>query len=512
MHLLQRSASLFSTLVWMGVTLIPQIGLSTAGFAADVPASAPIRIGINSAPKTLDPLLAADSVGARILHLTHPALLQYGADYTTTGLVAERCVQPNLQQVVCTLPMGRTFSDGAALTAPAVAQWLSTLQNTPRSPLAAALRGVSITTPQPHMLTFTLPSPTLAFLNVLTELPIANPSATTHGAGPYVAQQDETTGVITLTQPRTPAAPALVFTPLADPTTRLLKLKKAELDVLINDLPPSVVRHATTQGATEGITTVSTPSTGYTYLALNFKNPYLAQASVREALSLMLNRPLLRRALLDNRAQAAQSLLPPTHSAVWAAPEDPYDPFTAEGLLDDTQLPDGRTLLMGPEGARFSLTLLTSTEAFTQRLAQALQAQWREAGIDVKLESAEWGTFFSRVQAGRFDMALMTWTGEQHPGFYAQVFYSRSTPPNGFNRGQVADGELDGLLDALTTATTPEVQKVAAIAVQQRVASLRPYLPLWRRDNVLMMGKGITGCQLTASGDYRGLTSCRRID
>lgn len=495
------TASLFSTLMGVGVALWAQWAY------AEAPQS-PIRVGYSSAPKTLDPLLAADSAGARILQLTHPALLKYGPGYTPVGNVAVRCVQPTLQRVECTLPQG-SFTSGATLTADAVTQWLRVVQSTPRSPLSAALRNISITAPTPRQIVFALPSPTLGFMNTLTELPIADPSSTTHGMGPYVATQDETTGVITLT-PNRAGLPTLQFTALADPTTRLLKLQKGEMDVLLNDLPPSVVNYAERNAAKLGLTLQSTPSTGYTYLVLNFNNPYLAEASVREALSLTLNRPLLRKALLGGKAQVAHSLLPQGHAAHFAAPEDPLDPMSAEGLLDETQLPDGRTLLMGPEGTRFELTLLTSTEPFSQRLAQALQAQWQEAGIGVKLESAEWGTFFSQVQNGRFDMALMTWTGEQNPTFYAQLFHSANKPPNGFNRGHVKDGVLDGLLDVLTSAPTLAAQQAAVLAVQKHVAVLRPYLPLWRRDNVLMMGRGVTGCTLTPSGDYRGLTTCKK--
>jgi hypothetical protein len=76
---------------------------------------------------------------------------------------------------------------------------------------------------------------------------------------------------------------------------------------------------------------------------------------------------------------------------------------------------------------------------------------------------------------------------------------------------EVRDAELDRLLTTLVQAPNPAAQITAAIAVQQNVASLRPYLPLWRRDNVLMMRQGVTGCVLSASGDYRGLTTCQSV-
>ncbi len=470
-----------------------------------------LLIGINSAPKTLNPLLVADAGGARLLQLTHPALLQWDANFAPVGLVAIGCTEQTPTVYQCTLPAAQRFTSGAALTAQAVTTWLQTLQATPRSPLAGSWRDISMTAVSPTALKFTLPAPSNRFLSTLVETPLADPAAPNHGMGPYVASQDAATGVVQLIPSPSTALPSLQFIPLADATTRILKLQKSELDVVLHDLPPSVLNYVQQEAPTRGWQLLAVPSSSYSYLALNFRNPLLATSSVREALSLALNRPLLRKALLQNLATPATSLLPPGHPAHWPAPEDVHDPFTAEGLLEETTLPDGRTLLLGPENTRFSLNLLTSTEAFSQRLGQALQAEWAKIGVTVNLESAEWASFHSRVQKGQFDMALLTWTGLQQPEFYHKLFHSSQTPPNGFNRGAVNDRQLDDLTQQMVTAATPSDTLKLAQAVQQRVAEVRPYLPLWRRHHVLVMGQGVRGCTLGLAGDYKGLTQCRKI-
>lgn len=498
---------------FFSICLVGAVALCAQGafaLSAQSAAAQPLRLGVASAPKTLNPALAADAAGARLLQLTHPALLQWDAQFQPQGLVAEHCAPTALNRVVCTLPPGKLFTSGAPLTAAAVATWLQQLQANARSPLAGGWRDVSITAPTATRLELTLPVPTLGFFGTLVETPLADPAAPTFGAGPYVATQAEATGVVALTPSPTQALPTLQFIPLADATTRVLKLQKGELDVLVHDLPPTLVRYAQAQAAARGWQVQAVPSSSYSYLALNFRNPLLAQSSVREALSLGLNRPLMRKALLNNLAQPATSLLPPGHPALWAAPEDPFDPFTAAGLLDDTQLPDGRTLLLGPDGTRLTLTLLTSTEAFSQRLAQAIQAAWADLGVQVNLQSAEWATFHSRVQQGQFDVALLTWTGLQQPTFYHKVFNSTQMPPVGLNRGAVADAALNDLTARLLATPEPVIQADLAKQVQQQVASVRPYLPLWRRDHVIVLGPKIRGCTMGLSGDYRGLLACRR--
>ncbi|MCA3243832.1 MAG: ABC transporter substrate-binding protein [Alphaproteobacteria bacterium] len=503
MTLRHHTARFFSICLVGAVALCAQGALVPSAWAQ------PLRVGVAGAPKTLNPALAADAAGARLLQLTHPALLQWDAQFQPQGLVAERCTVATPTRVACTLPSDKMFTSGTPLTATAVAGWLQQVQANARSPLAGGWRDVSITAPTATTLEFALPAPNLGFISTLVETPLADPAAPSFGAGPYVATHLEATGVVALTPSPTQALPTLQFIPLADATTRVLKLQQGELEVLVHDLPPTLVRYAQAQAASRGWQVQAVPSSSYSYLALNFRNPVLAEASVREALSLGLNRPLLRKALLNNLAQPATSLLPPGHPALWAAPEDPFDPFTAAGLLDDTQLPDGRTLLLGPDGTRLTLTLLTSTEAFSQRLAQAIQAAWAELGVQVNLQSAEWATFHSRVQQGQFDVALLTWTGLQQPTFYHKVFNRTQTPPIGLNRGAVADASLDDLTARLLAA--PDAAALTAVAqqVQRRVASVRPYLPLWRRDHVLVLGPAVRGCTMGLSGDYRGLLACR---
>jgi peptide/nickel transport system substrate-binding protein len=501
---LRHSAARFFSICLLGaVAYISQLSISLS-FAE------PLRIGLNSAPKTLNPLLAADAGGARILQLTHPALLRWDVSFSVQGQVAERCQQVSATEIRCTLPNAKFFTSGAPFTSQAVAAWLRQIQANPRSPMAGVWRGVSLSTPTPTQLVLQLPSPTLSFFSTLVDTPLADPAAPNFGMGPYVATQEEATGVVTLTPSPTTSLPTLRFTPLSDATTRILKLQKGELDVLLHDLPPTLLRYAQAEAPKRGWEILAVPSSSYSYLTLNFRNPLLAEGSVREALSLALNRPLLRRALLNDWATPATSLLPPGHPAAWDAKEDVYDPLSAESLLEETQLPDGRTLMLGPDNSRLTLTLLTSTEAFSQRLGQALQAQWAKVGIDVQLESAEWASFHSRVQQGQFDMALLTWTGLQQPSFYYKVFNSTQAPPNGFNRGAVNDAELDTLTNQLVAATTPVQELALAQQVQQRVAAVRPYLPLWRRHHVLIMGPKVRGCTLGLAGDYRGLTRCQK--
>jgi len=77
--------------------VISFMGVGVADVAqAEAAPFKPLVIAVNSAPRTLDPATATDAAGARLLQLTHPALLGWNDTYEPVGLVAERCVQPTL--------------------------------------------------------------------------------------------------------------------------------------------------------------------------------------------------------------------------------------------------------------------------------------------------------------------------------------------------------------------------------------------------------------------------------
>ncbi len=457
-----------------------------------------LKIAVASAPRTLNPAIATDAAGARILQLTHPALLTWNNTYQPVGLVAQGCTQPTLTNAICTLPADRTFTDGTLITAPILANWFTQLQSNTLSPFTQ-LKNVSVTALTSSTLSFTLPTPTLGFLGQLAEIPLANPISPTVGAGPYRIDVQDTLGAVTLhaTQPNIPEK--MTFTPISDATTRLLKLKKGEVDAVLNDLPPQLVEWAKSQG----FPVMSSPGTSYSYIGLNHSNTFLARPEVREAMAMALNRPALRKFLLGNLAEPATTLLPPTHPAAWHAPEEPFDPFTAENLLDDAGL------LRGPDNIRFSLTLLTSTDPFSQRVSQAIQSQLQAVGINVQLRPMEWATFYDNVKKGNFDAVMLAWTGEQQPAFYFHAFHSTQIPPVGLNRGRLNNPEADSLTTDIMAATSLATQTQATIATQKVLASIRPYLPLYRRHQVLITSPQVSGCTLPASGAYTGLITCR---
>ena len=282
---------------------------------------------------------------------------------------------------------------------------------------------------------------------------------------------------------------AVDFQVVPDPTVRVLKLLRGELDLLQNDLPPELLTYL---AGRPGVQLRRAPGSSYHYLGFNLADPVTGDLRVRQAAAYAIDREALVRHLLGGAARLAGSVLPPGHYAAAKLPQYGHDPARA------------RRLLAQAGHAQLRLTYKTSTDPLRLRIATAIQAQLAAVGIGVRVQSNEWGSFFGDIRAGRFQLYSLAWVGITQPDVLRQLFHSASLPPAGANRGRFISPPVDALLDAAAQAQGAE--QVALYRQAQRVihADL-PYVPLWYEDNVAVARAGLRGYALRPDGAWDAL-------
>lgn len=129
----------------------------------------------------------------------------------------------------------------------------------------------------------------------------------------------------------------------------------------------------------------------------------------------------------------------------------------------------------------------------------------------MKLQSYDWGTFYGDIKAGRFQLYSLAWVGIKTPDIFRYAFHSESLPPEGANRGRLADPQTDRLLEAAEKAATLDAQAASYRAVQARLLEVLPYVSLWYEDHVVATRAGIAGYQLARDGNYDGLLQVRHV-
>ena len=148
-----------------------------------------------------------------------------------------------------------------------------------------------------------------------------------------------------------------------------------------------------------------------TALKINASHPFLADASVRLALSLALDRRGIATAILREPSLAATQLFPPT-LAGWHDPAlAPLasDPALARGLLAQAGWQPGNDGVLRRGDARFSITLRT----FPDRpelpvIATAIQEQLRQVGIQMRVSIGNSSDIPLAHRDGSLDMGLMS--------------------------------------------------------------------------------------------------------
>jgi len=491
---------------WLRVCLLPMLLLSLQ--ACTQPADSTIRFGLASAPANLDPRFATDATSARINRLLYQRLVDFDDRVRPVPALA-RWEQLEPQHYRFHLQPGRpAFHDGTPLRAHDVAAtYRSLLAPGSGSPHAGTLRLIAaIEVLDDDTLDFRLnrPDPLFPGYLVIGILPAAGITAGVPfhaqplGSGPFRFSGWPEPGRLQLT--RVADGQAFEFLRIGDPTVRVLKLRRGEVDILQNDLPPELLGYLAAQ---PDITLLSGPGSNFAYLGFNLQDPLTGNPAVRQAIAHAIDREGIIQHILGGAARPAAALLPPDH---WAGhpglQQIEYDPERARSLL----------AAAGYDAAQpLTLHYKTSTDPVRLRIATVIQQQLAQAGIQMQLSSYDWGTFFGDIKAGRFQMYSLMWVGIKTPDIFRYAFHSASLPPEGANRGRLADPGVDQLIDAAGQGADLEAQAAGYREVQARLLQLLPCIPLWYEDHVAALRTGIEGYRLAPDGNYDGLLEVRKI-
>ncbi len=468
-----------------------------------------LRFGLASAPVTLDPRFATDATSTRINRLLYARLVDFDERLMPVPALADwQRLSPTHYRFRLG-DTGREFHDGSRLTARDVkATYDFILDPANASPHRASLtlieriEVIDGDTLDFHLSRADVLFPAYLVIGILPVRAMAAGHAFSRdplGSGPFRFQAWPDDGHLQLV--RLHDGQALTFLRVSDPTVRVLKLLRGEVDLLQNDLSPELV-HYLQNKEEEGITVRRARGSNFTYLGFNLDDPQLADPAVRRAIAQAIDRETIVHYLMDGSARLASALLPPDH---WAGNADlpliAYDPESARTLLHTAGFTPDNPL---------RLSYKTSTDQFRVRLATVLQSQLREVGIEVDLRSYDWGTFYGDIKAGNFQMFSLSWVGIKTPDIFRYVFHSDAVPPNGANRGRFRDAQTDALIELAAAAPTLEEQAVLYRRLQARLLELLPYVPLWYEDHVFAAREGIAGYALSLDGNYDGLVSVRR--
>ncbi|MEQ9401427.1 MAG: peptide ABC transporter substrate-binding protein [Longimicrobiales bacterium] len=272
-----------------------------------------------------------------------------------------------------------------------------------------------------------------------------------------------------------PAIDGIVWSFIPDNNTRLNAVKAGQHH-FARLIPTQVEEARTLEGY--DVRLVSSNSFMHLDLSVNTDNAraLFSDPDVREALFLAIDRQAIADQLLQGTVILADSPInhtSPYHNA--DVPSPGFDRDQARAMLDARGWTPGPDGIRSRDGRRFSFTMLNRAGA-TDRIAvaQVVQAQLKEIGVEVRFETLESAAWTQRWRSGDWEALISAWFLPADPsvtGLYA------CGGPN--NMTGLCDPELDAVMEESDRYLDFASRKEALDRVQVLLAESHRMLPLY---------------------------------
>lgn len=220
---------------------------------------------------------------------------------------------------------------------------------------------------------------------------------------------------------------------------------------------------------------------------------------VRIALLASVDRDSLIERVLRGAGLRADAPIPPSSWAydAEASRRIAFDRKQAEKLLAAAgwkRLEKGWAV--GSSDKPYTLELITPEEAtnpIAYATAQAVASDWRLLGLDVRVLALPVDDFVTdRLRPGRFAAAVLDMNVGLDPDLYP-LLASSQTAMGGSNVAGLQDRDLDKLLDAARAPGEEDARKAAYKTLQSKLAEQQYLLPLFFRDEAVVVRNVLTG-------------------
>lgn len=477
--------------------------------AAALPAQAQtiLNRGNGSEPETLDPAFATSQAELNILSDLMVGLTTLDARARPIPGVAERW-DVSQDGLTWTFHLRKAqWSDGTSVTAQDfVSGWQRVLDPKTAGRAAAILwpvknaRAISGGAKPPSALgikasgvstlVVTLENPT-PYLAELLAMPAAAPAAR-KGVfnGPYRLKNWSPNDRITLARnPRFyDAAKVRIETvnylPTPDTQSALRRLRAGELDM---QTPlPSAQLAWMRQNMPDALRIM--PSLALAYLAINLRDPALADIRVRRAINLVYDREAVAQKVMKLGESSAYSYVPPTITGYRGGPALDF-----KSMPYPTRLAQARRLMQDAGFGPFNklrLTYAASSNPDSRRLAAVFQAMARQIYVDVQIRVADYQINLRAMREGQYQLGYTTWLADFDD---ASNFLDllRSGAPNNYA------GYRNAKFDAVMTRADrePDIAKRTALLQTAEKIALNdmPWIPIRYLSQSEAVGPRVSG-------------------
>ncbi|MDM7488140.1 ABC transporter substrate-binding protein [Rhodococcus sp. CSLK01-03] len=394
----------------------------------------PLRYATVFGASSFDPHKTKVTSDATMLNLVYDRLVHRDVDAQPVPGLAESWELTD-ESLTLHLREGVSFADGSPVDAAAVQANLNRALE-PDSVTAPMLAGVTgITTPDERTVVLALDRPGAQLVLALSDLPgmIVDPDAfgtpeknaalalTPAGAGRYTVTRAQPGAEYEFTarpgywDPDAVRTDSVVWTVMTDPQARLAGVTSGDLHAAITT--PLTIDAAEQQG----LRVETALRLDHMAVNLNRSRGEFGKLEVRQALAYAIDRQAIADTAMEGHAEAATQNFPKDYFAYDPdlAGAYPYDPDRARELLAQAGLPNG-----------FSFTAILLNLPENVQVAQIVQQQLAEVGIDMQLKPMPPSEASPTFNRGDADAIVTTFTGRSDPALLFSALYGAQSPQN----------------------------------------------------------------------------------
>ncbi|OPJ56479.1 glutathione ABC transporter substrate-binding protein [Alkalithermobacter paradoxus] len=465
-----------------------------------------IIVGQGADAKSLDPHATNDQPSSRVMKQIYNTLVTANEEMEIVEGLAEKWEQTDDKTWEFTLRKGVKFHNGEELKASDVKFTLDRMLASDQ--VKAIVEAIdTVEAPEDYKVVIKLKEPFGPILHHLshTAASILNEKAVT-ASGDNYGQEPVGTGPFKFVSWQSgdrieleanadyfegaPKINKLTFRNITEGTNRTIALETGEIDIAY-DIEPIDKPKVRDNNKLE---LIEEPSLSIAYIGFNFNKEPFNKKEVRQAINHAINRNDIITAVLNGAGEEAGAPIGPRvfgHNPNIKPYE--YSVEKAKELLKQAGLENG-----------FTTTIWTNDNPVRVQIAQIVQAQLKEIGIDVSIETLEWGSYLDRTSRGEHDMFILGWvsvTGDADYGLYN--LYHSSAKGGAGNRTFFENAKVDELLEKGRVATDASEREKIYFEAQEIIVEESPVANLYYQTQNVGMQSGIQGFKLHPAGHHR---------
>lgn len=403
----------------------------------------------SSEPVTLHPHMATDVYSRRIIANIFDRLIETDENLNIVPGLATSWEQKDENTLVFNLRQNVKFQNGEEVTSEDVKY---SLENGKLSPKVGTLYEMIdvVETPDKYTAIVKTSKPSGSLLHHLTHITASilnknyyenNKEKSNHspmGTGAYSLKEWTPGKEMVLKRNNSyfrgnPSIKTIIVKAMPEENSRVIALETGE-NHITGDID-SLGRKILSENEETRVEEIS--SLGVGYLGLNTQKGPLKNLKVRQAIAMGIDRDVIIQSILMGGVEKANSLLGPgvVGYSKTTQPFD-YNPKKAKELLKE-------------EGYdNITLNLVTSNNEVRRQMAEVIQAQLKEIGINIEIQILEWATFLNVTGNGEADLFMLGWSNSSGDGDYGltPMLHSSMAGSPG-NRSFFKNEDFDKMLD-----------------------------------------------------------------